>query len=441
MTAASRVTGHVLLAEGKAPLAALLAQHVTALGHRVTSVSTGAAVMSALLAEPFDVALLDLGMPSPDALEVLRSLGDEPDPPAIIITTASATIDTAVQAMRLGAFAYLAKPYRMAELDVLLERALSHRVLAHENAALRFQVARAEGAPELLTQYAPLAAVFALAMATAASDTPVLIVGAPGSGKCALARVIHGRSPRAQRPFVALSGETLARPDAERSLFGGDRTAARGAGRAALASGGTLYLMDVFALPLRTQARLAMAIRDGRFTTAAGEERTVRARVLAGTSEHVERIASRAHPALLDALSAARVELPPLRERAVDIPLLAAAFIASAGDAASPRLDAVALDALQRYDWPGNVAELRAVVERGRLRARDGVIHAADLSLDVAVDDLALAEVERRHIVSVLSARGWHQGHAAKALGISPKTLYRKIREFGLLRPTSKPRG
>jgi DNA-binding NtrC family response regulator len=436
VSAQANPAGHILIAEDEAPLAGMLAQHLAALGHRVTSVSDGAAALRALHAEAFDVALLDIMMPAADGLELLRALSEDYDPPAVIVATSQGTIDTAVQAMRLGAFAYLAKPYRVAELDVVISRALETRKIANENATLRAQLARADGAPEFITRFAPLRAVHAAALAAAGREMPVLIIGAPGTGKCSLARAMHARSSRAARPFVQLDAAALATPDAERTLFGVEPAGGGPRTRAALAGRGTLYLHDVTVMNARAQARLARALREQRFrAVGAADERSVRARLIAASPGPLNTPGLRVHPELVAELSATHIVLPSLRERAVDIPALAEAFLAAAGDATTLRIDPDALAALEAYSWPGNVAELRAVVERARLRAQGGVIRVTDLSL-TADDELELSEVERRHIVSVLEARAWHQGRAAQSLGISPKTLYRKMREFGLRRPS-----
>ena len=439
MSGAGRTRAHILIAEDEEALAGLLSKHLVGLGHRVTSVRDGAAAMRALHTEAFDVALLDIVMPKPDGLEVLRMLRDDPDPPAVIIMTGQGTIDTAVQAMRLGAVAYLSKPYRMAELGVVIAKALENRALAHENAALRVQVARAEAPHEFVTAYAPLRAVFATAMAGAGADTPVLIIGAPGTGKCALARAIHTRSARGARPFVQLDPAALAGADVERTLFGGGRDHGSRA-RAVLATRGSLYMHEVSALPEGTQATLARALVEGRFRAGdAASERAIRTRIIGATQLAGAKLSARVDPDLLNAFGALRIELPTLRERAVDIVPLAEAFLASAGDASALRFSDDALAALERYSWPGNVAELRAVTERARLLARDGVIREADLALarDAALD---LAEVERRHIRAVLEAKAWHQGRAAESLGIAPKTLYRKMREFGIQKPRGSER-
>jgi two-component system, NtrC family, response regulator AtoC len=443
ITMPPRVAGHILIAEDESALGEILEQHLTSLGHRVTRVSDGRGAMRALTANSFDVAVLDSVMPAPDGLEVLRALADDPDPPAVIIAAAQGTIDTAVHAMKRGAFGYLAKPYRMTELDVVVTRALEHRALAHQNASLRDRLTRAEGEPAFLTQYAPLRAVLAAAMAAAGGDEPLLIVGGPGTGKCALARAMHARSRRAARPFIQLDSGTLSNEHVTRTFFGVDRSDRSQGVRAALATRGSLYLHDVHAMTRPVQVRLGDALRNGKFrATPRGEERGLVARVLAAARGWNERPEHTASPELCDVFDSRRITLPTLRERAVDIPLLANAFLALNGNGnGAPQFDPVALDALQEYPWPGNVAELRAVVERARMLCRDGVIRIVDLSLAPADHQLELAEVERRHILAVLRANDWHQGKSAESLGISAKTLYRKIREFSLLRPSPETRG
>lgn len=305
---------------------------------------------------------------------------------------------------------------------------------------MREQVARAEGGFELLTQFAPLRAVYAAAVAAAAADEPIFIVGAPGTGKCSLARALHARSARSGRPFVQIDAGTLASEDGERVLFG-DQSGGGPKVRAALATGGTVYLHDVLALSLRAQARLARAIRHARFRSAgASEDAMVRARIIAAATETFESAGARAHPELAAAFSGVRIELPPLRERAVDVPLLVNAFLGANTGTVPLQVHPDALAALEQYPWPGNVAELRAVLERARIIARDGVIRISDLALSGGNAQLELVEVERRHIAAVLEAEAWHQGRAAETLGISPKTLYRKMREYGLRRPTVRER-
>jgi DNA-binding NtrC family response regulator len=441
VTTSVRQVGHILVAEDDGSLAEILEQHLVALGHRVTRVSDGRNALRALAAESIDVAVLDSVMPAPDGLEVLRALSDDPDPPAVIIAAAQGTIDTAVLAMKRGAFGYLAKPYRMTELDVVVTRALEHRALAHQNVTLRDRVTRAEGEPGFLTEFAPLRAVFSAAMSAAASDEPVLIVGGPGTGKCALARAIHARSRRSARPFVQLDASTLMHEDVARTLFGADRAERGSAIRAGLATRGSLYLHDVHAMRKRVQARLGEALQAGTFrATPRSDERAVRVRLLVAASTWGGGGTAGVSTELFSILDARRIELPSLRERGVDIPLLAHAFLNHNGSAPLA-FEPGAIDALCEYNWPGNVAELRAVVERARMLCRDGRVRVTDLALTPSDHRLELAEVERRHILAVLEANAWHQGKSAESLGISPKTLYRKIREFSLLRPSPETRG
>jgi two-component system NtrC family response regulator len=278
-------------------------------------------------------------------------------------------------------------------------------------------------------------------MSAAMGDEPILIVGAPGTGKCALARAIHSRSRRAMRPFVQLDATTLSHEHVSRTLFGLDRTDRFHGVRAALATRGSLYLHDVHSMRRRVQARLGEALRSENFrATPRSDGRAVKARLLAAATGWGESAETTPSAELNEALGACRVTLPTLRERSVDIPLLANAFLALNGNA-PVQFDSTAIDALREYSWPGNVAELRSVVERARMLCRDGVIRVTDLALAPSDHQLELSEVERRHILTVLRANDWHQGKSAESLGISPKTLYRKIREFSLLRPSPETRG
>ena len=450
----------VLIAEDEANLGDLLERHLAGRGHRVTVTHNGRAALDALRAQPFDVALLDLVMPELDGLEVLRQVREGPAPPECIILAGHGTIDTAIAAMRLGAYDYVGKPYRLAEIDVLVRRAWEKRRLLADNRRLASRLRFVDGARDLTSVYAPMLSVLALARCAARGGTPVLISGEPGSGKSELARFVHWRSARAEGPLVEVACGAMAAGEAEGELFGaaGAAGAGRGSGApggptgglAELAAGGTLVLDDVGALDPAAQSALADALAHGAFRRAGARHRVeLEARLVATTSMDLRAAvkggAFRAE--LLTQLAQAAISLPPLRERAVDIPVLAHEFVRELGGARAPTLAAEAVEALQRYDWPGNLRELRNVLERAVLVADAGVIHARDLPLARASHDArdartgdapcSLAEVERRHIAAVLRSVHWHQGRAAGLLGISPKTLYRKIREYGFRRPQS----
>jgi DNA-binding NtrC family response regulator len=401
----------VLLAEDEASLAQILATFLTGQGHHVTTCSDGRAALEALRSETFDVALLDIVMPDMDGLEVLRRLRDDPDRAEVIIITGNGTIETAISAMKLGAYDYISKPYRMAEIDLLVRRAWEK------------------------------------------TDSPVLITGESGTGKELIARALHRLSERGG-PLVDVNCAALAEPHADRELFGHERGAfegapARRAGLLELATGGTLFLDEVSELEPRIQGKLLRALEQGSFFRIGGTQKVqVDVRLVASTNRDLARLVGegRFRNDLLHRINAITITLPPLRQRPEDVSLLAEHFLSELGGQTPPTLTPDALSALRTYPWPGNVRELRNVIERAVLLASGPQIRPQDLPLNppsngqgsVAATNgtsLTLAELERRHIEAVLAHTNWHQGRAAMALGISSKTLYRKIREYGFRRP------
>ena len=446
----------VLIAEDEPQLGDLLQSYLVGRGHKVTVTRDGRAGLRALRSQPFDVALLDIVMPELDGLEVLRQVRDDPTPPECIIITGNGTIDTAIAAMRLGAYDYVSKPYRMAEIDALVRRAFEKRQLANDNRRLTSRLSRMDASREFTTVFAPMQAVLASARRAAATDVPVLIGGEAGTGKSALARYLHANSPRADGPMVDASCPGMPPGRADVELFGAERSeegpdARPSSGLCELAGGGTLVLDDIGQLELTAQLPLAEALQQRSFHRIGSRQRIeLEARILATTTVELQTgVRGGAFRAdLLAAIGQVTLVLPPLRDRTVDIPLLAAGFLRELSGARGPSLADEAVDALQGYAWPGNLRELRNVLERAVLLAGGGIIHAHDLPLPaatasgVAADDapLSLAEVERRHIAAVLQRTNWHQGRSAQLLGISVKTLYRKIREYGFERPhTSTP--
>jgi two-component system, NtrC family, response regulator AtoC len=449
----------VLLAEDEQNLATLLEQFLLGRGHAVTCARDGRSALQALRAEAYDVALLDIVMPEMDGLEVLRQLREEPAPPEVIIITGNGTIETAITAMKLGAYDYIAKPYRMAEIDVLVRRAWEKRALAKENALLQSRLERIGGAGEIVSQYAPMQAVLSLVERVARSDSPVLVCGESGTGKELVARAIHRLSPRTEEPLVDVNCAAISENLLESELFGHEKGAFTGAlsrksGLFELAAGGTLFMDEIGELDPRLQGKLLRALETRSFFRVGGTQKVeVDVRIVAATNRDLERAVAENgfRSDLYYRINTISVTLPPLRDRAVDIPLLADHFLHRYGGANPPRLSDDAMAALQEYRWPGNIRELRNVIERAVLLANDGVIHARDLPLssgaarpapgngvtaaDAGAAPLSLAEIERRHIEAVLAQTNWHQGKAATLLGISTKTLYRKIREYGFVRP------
>ena len=448
MTEAPRIK--VLVAEDELYLGTLLEQFLTSRGHDVTVVRDGASALATLRHESFDVALLDIVMPELDGLEVLRHLRNEPAPPEVIIITGNGTVETAIGAMRLGAYDYLSKPYRMAEIDVLVRRAWEKRELARETARLEKRLAAVDPFPELLTQHPPLRDMMDTVTRVARSMTPVLITGESGTGKELVARAIHRLSERGKGPLVDIACAAIGGPSVETELFGYENGAFPGAARQKsglleLASGGTLFMDEVAALEPRLQGALLRVLENGSFTRGGGTQKvSLNARIITATNKDLESLVASGdfRDDFLYRINTVRLDLPPLRERRCDIAMLATTFLLRFGGGRMRELDDDAREALENYDWPGNVRELRNVIERAVLLAKSDAISASDLPIPAfRVDRRAanngtgvlrpLADLERDHIRFVLDRVNWHQGRAAAILGISSKTLYRKIREYG----------
>jgi two-component system, NtrC family, response regulator AtoC len=444
----------VLVAEDEIHLGQILSNFLGGRGYAVHTVTDGRAALESLRAEAYDVALLDIVMPELDGLEVLKQVRADADPPEVIIITGNGTIETAISAMKLGAYDYMAKPYRMAEIDVLVRRAWEKRRLARENVLLQSQLERAGGAAEITTQYAPLQAVLDVVGRVAPSDSPVLITGESGVGKELVAHMLHRMSGRSG-PFVDISCAALTEGLLESELFGHERNAFAGAderrlGLMELAAGGTLFLDEISELSPKLQSKLLRALEQRAFYRVGGTQKVeVDVRVLAATNRDLAARVSEGlfRDDLYYRVNAIGIELPPLRDRVVDIPIIARQFLRQFGKNAPPTLSADAIDLLTRYPWPGNVRELKNVIERAVLLAQGPQIRASDLPLQLpgvgsaanpASPAVSLAELERRHIESVLHNTNWHQGKAAAALGISSKTLYRKIREYNFRRPNEE---
>ena len=467
MTDTTRI--RVLIAEDELHLGTLLEQFLTSRGHDVTVVRDGDAALATLRSESFDVALLDIVMPGKDGLEVLRHVREEPSPPEVIIITGNGTVETAIGAMRLGAYDYLGKPYRMAEIDVLVRRAWEKRESARETARLEKRLEAVDPFPELVTRHPPLREVMETVPRVARSMTPVLITGESGTGKELVARAIHRLSERGRGPIVDIACAAMGGMSVETELFGyengahsgahsgaqaGAQAGAEGGGRRAglmeLASGGTLFMDEVAALEGRQQGALLRVLEQGSFFRAGGSQKvTMNARIITATNRDIDALVEGGEfrSDLFYRINTIRFDLPPLRDRRCDVPVLAEHFLSRIPGRQLQGFSSDAIEALTAYDWPGNVRELRNVIERAVLLASGDTITARDLPIRAVRIDRRqhsngsgvlrpLADLERDHIRFVLEQVNWHQGRAAGILGISSKTLYRKIREFGFDRPS-----
>ena len=454
--ATSRATIHVLVAVHEEHRAQLVSTFLRNRGHRVACVRDGRAAVHAARDEAFDVAVLDIGAHEPDGLEIVHQLRADVEAPELIVITGNEAGETAIGALRLGAYAHLPKPYRMAEIDVLVRRAWEKRQLARENRYLQYRLDRVTGAADIITRSAPMHAILALVERAAAGASPILVVGEAGTGKRLLARRIHVASQR-RGPFVEAGGARPGDAALDTDLFGGSGRGSaaspskRVAGLIELAANGTLFLPNVERLPPKLQAKLERALAHGSFVRVGGTQRIeITARLVASADDDVEAAAreNRLHDALFARIRTITVTLPPLRERAADIPLLAQHVLSELTGGAPPTLSPDAMVRLQAYSWPGNVRELRNVMERLVLTGRRAGDEVGPDELPLVPDrmvvrtrvgaSVSVSELERQHIEAVLERTGWHQGKAAVILGLSASTLYRKIRELAL-EPAAAP--
>ncbi len=437
----------LMIAEDEEHLGAILEHFLRGRGYDVTMCRDGRTALRSLHAAPYDVALLDIVMPEMDGLEVLRHLQTEPEPPEVIIITGNGTIDTAINAIKLGAYDYVSKPYRMAEIDVMVRRAWEKRELVKANVMLRKRAA--PPARAVVSANVAMQEVLRTVTAVAAARDPIVISGPAGSGKNYVARHVHALGGRASDAFVeatACDGRLVTVGD----LFGyegGPATSAQGTGATAMSTGtGALVLaergtvvVDLERLDPDAAAALRAAVNDGYFVRVGGTRRIeLIARVIACVRDTA---------VAADFPAASRVHIPPLRQRLEDIERLAAELLSGVdGGMCTMAMDVI--EPLREYPWPGNVRELQLVLTRASLLSGSGQVGANDVRMLLASGSMgtvraegqggALDELERLHIENMLIRCNWHQGRAALALGISTKTLYRKMREYGFRRPRKR---
>jgi DNA-binding NtrC family response regulator len=446
----------ILLAEDEMNLSRILETQLRKRGFDVSVVHDGRAAVETLKAEEFDVALVDLVMPEVDGIGVLREAVELDSAPEVVIVTGNGTVETAIAAMKLGAYDYVTKPCRVAELEMLVKRAHEKRRLAQENVRLQTRLSRREEFPEIVTASPAMGRVLDLVRKVAASESAVLITGESGTGKELVARAVHRLSPRAEGPLTDINCAAIQENLLESELFGHERGSFTGAmtrklGLFELADGGTLFMDEIAELAPRLQSKLLRALESGEFFRVGGTQKvSTNVRLLAATNREIEMEIADGNfrEDLYYRINTLTVEIPPLRERPEDIPVLARHFLKKHATAKPPQLTDEALEALLSYSWPGNVRELRNVMERLAILCAGQEIKGSDLPRDLAQprrtdgsapalvgQPISLEELERAHIEAVLLRENWHQGNAAETLGISPKTLYRKIRGYGLERP------
>jgi DNA-binding NtrC family response regulator len=435
----------VLVADDESRLRELLVRELGRKGHEVEGVSDGDAALTRLRDAAYDVVILDMKMPRKEGIEVLRELSAFPEHPQVIVMTGFQEVATAVEAMKLGAYDYLTKPTKIEELDVVIRKAAEKGQLLRDNHALRAHAAGAAPFAGILTKSPRMHEVMRVVERVAPTDSAVLVLGESGTGKELVARAIHERSPRAQRPFVPIHCGALPREVLESELFGHEKGAFTGAiaakpGLIDLADGGTLLLDEIGEMEPDSQVKLLRALETGMFfRVGSTRPRTVDVRIVASTNRDLAEAMKTGEfrQDLFYRINTITVTLPPLRERPEDIALLAQHFVEANAAYGVKRLSAAALAALEAYAWPGNVRELLHAVERAVILSRGDEIQPSDLPPEVlgaaapapvvGVAGASLETMERQHIVATLRQVSGHRGKAAALLAIDPKTLYRKI--------------
>ncbi|MGB5872409.1 MAG: sigma-54 dependent transcriptional regulator [Bacteroidota bacterium] len=427
----------------------------------VDTAADGGQAINLIQAKVYDVILLDIRMPRVSGIEVLKFVQEYSPTTQVIILTNYADVKTAIQTIKMGAYDFLAKPYDIDELFNTIHRAIERRQLFIDNKLMKSELTRKTGRSEIIGQSPAFLKLVESSSRFAESDSFILIEGASGTGKELIANLIHRRSPRSNRPFVAVNCASLPDSLLESELFGHEKGAFTSAysakqGLVEVANGGTLFLDEVGDISTAIQPKLLRFLETGEFRRVGGTNLlTVDVRVITATNKKLreEVSAGRFREDLLYRLNVITLHMPLLKERKDDIPILAEYFLVQKSKTRNVKtLSPRALRVLLDYDWPGNVRELEHIIEGAVLLSKEDIIGESDLSAHlhtaalgggaggsvsppdaVGVEDLSLEDVEKRHIDLVLRKNNSNRAKTAEDLGISKKTLYLKIKRYGLL--------
>ncbi len=455
-----KATASLLLVDDDAAFRHVMAGELKRLGHTVTSAATGAeAIVKCQETEP-EVMLLDLRLPGMDGLDVLKVVRERHPSVETIMLTGHGTIDTAIESIRLGAFDYVIKPCPLDELQMRIQRAIERRTLRHRANLLERGLTPPDLGDSFVGESEEFRRLLHLVERVGPSDSTVLIFGETGSGKERVAKLIHARSPRKNRPFVVVDCAALQESLLQSELFGHERGSFTGADRAKsglfeVANGGTIFLDEIGEVSPATQTKLLRVLDTSVFRRVGGTvEVRVDVRVLAATNRDLQAMVRQGQfrEDLYYRMSTISMELPPLRKRGADVELLAKHFVALMNERfeSSKRIGEEALKTLRRHTWPGNVRELLHAVEGAMVVCEGEEILPEHLSQSVrgsiAAEHSALShssngtekfptldELEQSHIQRALHISGGHRGIAARMLGISERNLYRKLRDLGLM--------
>jgi len=440
----------VLVVDDEVKITRLLAERISEEGYEVSTASSAEEALPVISPGGVDIVLCDLRLQGMDGIALLKRSREVSPSTDFVIMTAYASADTAVSAMRSGAYEYVIKPFKMDEVLMLIARIVERRELVAENAALREKVSHPEDRGRLTGASDSLRRIEDLIEKVAPTDTPVLIQGESGTGKELVAGEIHRRSTRAEKPFIVINCAALPESLLEAELFGHERGAFTGAvqkkpGLFTLAHEGTILLDEIGEMPMQLQSKLLRAIENGEFRPLGGKAPVkVDVRMLAATNRDLAKASASGvfRSDLYYRLNVFPIHIPPLRERREDIEPIAGDFLAGRGRAG--RIGREVTDKLLSYDWPGNVRELRNVLERADILAGAGDIEPGHIMIpsgeaEAEGDTLAslagkmtLDEVEKEMILLAIRKAGGNKSRAARMLGITRRTLYSRMERHGI---------
>jgi DNA-binding NtrC family response regulator len=442
-------SANILVIDDEESMRAGCMQTLAENGYRVQAVENGHMGLEKASRESFDVILLDLRMPGISGMEVLKKLKENDPDCFVIVITAYGTIDSAVEAMKQGAYDFLTKPFTPEALNSIVKRAVDNRLRALEDACVTLALDQEMLSKTIIGQSDEIAKLVALVKKVAPTNSTVLITGKTGVGKELVAQTIHRLSNRADKPFVTVDCGVLVESLFESEMFGHTKGSFTGAiettqGKFELANGGTVFLDEVANISINMQARLLRVIEEREISKVGGLGKiNVDVRIIAATNKDLlkEIDEGRFREDLFYRLNVVPINIPPLKERRQDISVLAKYFLKKFNQQkkrAVTRISAEAMRSLEMYDWPGNVRELRNTIERSIITCEGKVIEFNDLSFNESAitvntnlsEQGHLAEIEKERISKVLKQFDGHKTKAAEYLGINRKTLREKIRKY-----------
>ena len=451
--------GSLLVVDDDRNICEAIADYLRSLGHRTETAMTCTDAIQRIGEYPFDVVICDVNLPDLDGFHLLKHCRENATETSVIMLTGFGTIESAVEAIRDGAFDYLTKPVIDDELNLAIQRALTQRRVMEENRQLKAQLDAKFGLSNLIGRDYKMAKLFDLIESVASTRTNVLILGENGTGKSLTARAIHQLSDRRDRPFIEVACGSLPESLLESELFGHVAGAFTGAthdkpGKFLQAEGGTIFLDEIGTASPSMQVKLLRVLQSREFEAVGGQHtHKVDVRVILATNENLEELVAqgRFRQDLYYRINVVSLTQPPLRERIGDIPLLVDHYLEEFNEQTGKYLrafDDEAMRALQRYQWPGNIRELLNVIERSVVLAKGDIVHLADLpeqfrheatNAGLVAGEIpggnlktALVSPERQIILEALEANGWNRQNTAKMLGINRTTLYKKMKKFGI---------